>query len=386
MSPGAVSTDSSGVAAFSATDTAVESSTFTATDTSDSITVTQTASASFVAGPLWSIAISPTSSAVAAGASQVYGVTGSDAYGHSLGAQSATFSITPDGSCSDPSASCSATVSGPHTVTANVAGKTEQAALTVAAGSGSGGTTTLAAAQTSIVADGASTTTITVALKDSYGNSLTSGGAVVALSTTGGTLSSVTDNGDGTYSATLTAPVTPGSGTVSGTVDGSPIAATATVTFTNSDVTPPSLFAASAAGNTITLAYDEALDTGSTPAPGDFAVLRNLASDAVASVSVGGSSVTLTLGDTVVGGDLVTVSYTGSATQDLAGNPAATFVDQPALHRAASGSGGRSVPAAVHPRRRRIVRAASAAAAAASRSPARARPTAQRSPGSTRSP
>ena len=331
VSPGAVSTDSSGVAAFSVTDTAVESSTFTATDTTDSVPVTQTASASFVAGPLWQISISPSSSSVAAGASQVYAVTGSDAYGHSLGAQSATFSIAPDGSCSDPGASCSATVSGPHTVTANVAGKTEQAALNVAAGSGSGGTTTLAAAQTSIVADGASTTTITIALKDSYGNSLTSGGAVVALSTTGGTLSSVTDNGDGTYSATLTAPVTPGSGTVSGTVDGSPIAATATVTFTNSDVTPPSLFAASAAGSTIILTYDEALDTGSTPAPGDFAVLRNLASDAVASVSVGGSSVTLTLGDTVVGGDLVTVSYTGSATQDLAGNPAAIFVDQPAL-------------------------------------------------------
>jgi uncharacterized repeat protein (TIGR02059 family) len=331
VSPGAVSTDSSGVAAFSVTDTAVESSTFTATDTSDSVTVTQTASASFVAGPLWSIAISPTSSAVAAGASQVYGVTGSDAYGHSLGAQTATFSITPDGSCSDPGASCSATVSGPHTVTADVAGKTDQAALTVAAGSGAGGTTTLAAAQTSIVADGSSTTSITVALKDAYGNSLTSGGATVALSTTGGTLSGVTDNGDGTYSATLLAPVTPGSGTVSGTVDGNPIAATATVTFANSDVTAPSLFAASAAGNTITLEYDEALDTGSTPAPGDFAVLRNVASDAVVSVSIVGSAVTLTLGDAVVGGDLVTVSYTGSATQDLAGNPAPTFVGQPAL-------------------------------------------------------
>ena len=331
VSPGGVSTDPSGIAAFSVTDTVVESSTFTATDTTDSVIVAQTASASFVAGPLWQIAISPSSSSVAAGASQAYTVTGSDAYGHSLGAQSATFSIAPDGSCADPSASCSATVSGTHTVTANVAGKTDQAALTVGAGAGSGGTTTLTAAQSSIVADGASTTTITVALKDSYGNSLTSGGSVVALSTTGGTLSSVTDNGDGTYSATLVAPVTPGTGTVSGTVDGNPIAATATVTFTNSDVTPPTLLAANATGSTITLTYDEALDAGSTPAPGDFAVLRNLAPDAVTTVSVGGSSVTLTLGDAVVGGDLVTVSYTGSATQDLAANPAATFVGQPAL-------------------------------------------------------
>ncbi len=85
---------------------------------------------------------------------------------------------------------------------------------------GSGATSTLAASLTSIVADGASTSTITVTLKDSYGNSLGSGGDAVVLSTTDGMLSSVTDNGNGTYTATLTAPVTPGSGTVSGTVNG----------------------------------------------------------------------------------------------------------------------------------------------------------------------
>ena len=328
VSPASVVTDGSGVAAFSVTDTAVESSTFTATDTSDSLAVTQTASASFVAGPLWSIAISPSSSAVAAGASQVYGVTGSDAYGHTLGAQTATFSIAPDGSCSDPGASCSATVSGPHTVTATVGGKVDQAALSVSAGAGSGGTTTLVAASSSIVADGASTTAITVGLKDSYGNSLTSGGATVALATTGGTLSSVTDYGDGSYSATLTAPVTPGSATVSGTVNAAPIAATAAVTFTNSDVTAPVLATAIALNGTLTLTYSEPLDTGSPPAPGDFAVLQNLSADAVTSVTVSGSALSLSLSSSVASGDLVTISYTGTATRDLAGNPAATFLNQ----------------------------------------------------------
>ena len=107
-------------------------------------------------------------------------------------------------------------------------------------GLGSGGTSTLAASPTTIVADGASTSTITVRLKDSYGNDLTSGGATVVLSTTGGTLSAVTDNGNGTYTANLTAS-SPGSGTVSGTVNGAPIAATAAVVFTNSDAAPPSL-------------------------------------------------------------------------------------------------------------------------------------------------
>src|SRR2546428_9252282 len=47
-------------------------------------------------------------------------------------------------------------------------------------------------------------TTITVRLKDSFGNPLTSGGNAVTLATTLGTLSSVTDAGDGTYTASLT--------------------------------------------------------------------------------------------------------------------------------------------------------------------------------------
>jgi Invasin, domain 3/Bacterial Ig-like domain (group 1) len=323
----AAATDPSGVATFSVTDSAVESSTFTATDTSDSLTLPQTPSASFVAGPLATIAISPSSSTVAAGASQAYGVTGSDAYGHSLGAQTATFGIVPDGACVNATSSCSATVSGLHAVTATVSGKTAVASLTVSVGAGSAANSTLAASPTTIVADGVSASTITVSLKDSYGNTLTSGGATVALSTTAGTLSAVTDNGNGTYSANLSAS-SPGSGTVSGTVNGAPITATAAVVFTNSDTTPPVLATATATGGTLTLSYNEPLDANSTPAAGDFAVLQNLSPDAVTSVSVGGSSVTLSLGSPVVNGDLVTISYTGTATKDLAGNAAATFLNQ----------------------------------------------------------
>ncbi len=326
----ATATDSSGVAAFSATDTAVETSTFTATDTTDSVSLPTTPSASFVAGPLATIQISPASSTVAAGVSQVYGVTGSDAYGHSLGAQTATFGIVPDGSCVNATASCSATVSGLHAVTATVSGHTSVASLTVSVGAGSGTTSTLAASPTTIVADGATASTITVTLKDSYGNSLTSGGATVALSTTAGTLSAVTDNGNGTYSANLTA-TSAGTGTVSGTVNGVPLTATVAVVFTNSDTTPPSLLTASATAGTLTLSYSEALDANSTPATGDFAVLVNLSTDAVTSVTVTGSSVVLSLAGSISPGDLATVSYTGTATKDLAGNAAATFVNQSVL-------------------------------------------------------
>ena len=340
----ATATNASGVATFTVTDTAVESSTFTAADTTDSVTLSQTPSASFVAGPLATIQISPSSSTVSAGVWQAYGVTGSDAYGHSLGAQTATFGIVPDGSCVNATASCSATVSGLHAVTATVSGHTSVASLTVSAGSGAGGTTTLAASPTTIVANGVSASTITVRLKDAYGNNLTSGGATVALSTTGGTLSAVTDNGDGTYSATLTAS-SPGSGTVSGTVNGNPISATAAVVFTNNDTTPPTLSTASATGSTLTLGYSETLDANFTPAPGDFSVAKSLSADVVTGVTVSGSSVVLTLTDAVVPGDLVTVSYSGTATRDLAGNAAATFLNQTVLTGGGGGGGGTPAPA-----------------------------------------
>jgi hypothetical protein len=59
---------------------------------------------------------------------------------------------------------------------------------------------------TSLEADGAGTSTITVQLKDANGNNLAASGGTVALSTTAGTLSAVTDKGDGSYTATLTVP------------------------------------------------------------------------------------------------------------------------------------------------------------------------------------
>jgi parallel beta-helix repeat protein len=93
-------------------------------------------------------------------------------------------------------------------------------------------TSTITAAPISISADGASTSTITVQLKDSFGNNLTAGGDTVLLNTTLGSLGSVTDNLDGTYTATLTAGVTPGTATVTGTVNAAPITDDATVDFT----------------------------------------------------------------------------------------------------------------------------------------------------------
>jgi hypothetical protein len=92
-------------------------------------------------------------------------------------------------------------------------------------------TTTIKSDSAAINADGVSTTQITVELLDRYGNRVTSSGGVVVLSTTTGTLSAVTDHGNGTYTATLTAPLTPGATTIIGMLNGNRIISEAPVQF-----------------------------------------------------------------------------------------------------------------------------------------------------------
>ena len=106
------------------------------------------------------------------------------------------------------------------------------AAFQITPGPPSGATSEITADPSAIDADGSSTSTITVLLRDPFGNALTTGGANVTVSTTLGTLGPVTDNGNGTYSATLTSSTTAGTATISGTVNGAAISDTATVDFT----------------------------------------------------------------------------------------------------------------------------------------------------------
>ena len=102
----------------------------------------------------------------------------------------------------------------------------------VAPGAADATISTITASPTSITADGTSESIITVQLKDADGNNLNTGGDAVALSTDLGTIGTIMDNGDGTYSATLTAGTTAGTAIVTGTLNGAPITDTATVTFT----------------------------------------------------------------------------------------------------------------------------------------------------------
>ena len=107
----------------------------------------------------------------------------------------------------------------------------------------------------------------------------------------------------------------------------------ATGTIAAADTAPPSLASSGGAvvnGATLVLTYDEALDEGSEPAAGAFAVTAGGSSVTVSSVDVSGSAVTLTLASAVSPGDTVTVSYTPGTNpiQDEAGNDAAALTGQ----------------------------------------------------------
>ena len=110
-----------------------------------------------------------------------------------------------------------------------LAGATSSA-FSIGAGAPDAAQSTLALAPSSVTADGSSAATVTVQAHDAFGNVVQTGGATVALATTLGVLSAVTDHHDGTYTAALTS-TSAGGATVSGTLGGSPLANTGAATF-----------------------------------------------------------------------------------------------------------------------------------------------------------
>ena len=142
--------------------------------------------------------------------------------------------VTDNGNGTYSATLTSSTTSGTATVTGtlNTVSMTDNARVNFTSGTASPINSTISAADPAIEADGVSTTTITVQAIDANGNNLTSGGDTVVLSTTAGTLSAVTDNGNGTYSAVLTSPTTAGTTTITGTLNTVPMTDNASVDFT----------------------------------------------------------------------------------------------------------------------------------------------------------
>ena len=85
-----------------------------------------------------------------------------------------------------------------------------------------------------------------------------------------------------------------------------------TVTNNTEDTDPPLFSSAAVVLTALTVTFDEDLDTGSVPAPGDFRATVNGVRRLVATngVAVQGAAVILTLASPVTGADLVQISYT----------------------------------------------------------------------------
>ena len=152
-----------------------------------------------------------------------------DQYGNVVQGTAVTFAVTAGGGsltggAQNTNASGVATVgswtlgvaAGANTLTATSTGLTGSPLAITATGTANAAsvaTSTITAAPTSITADGTTTSTLTVQLKDAGGQNLTASGGTVTITKASGpavTLSAVTDNNNGTYTATV-------KGTVSGT-------------------------------------------------------------------------------------------------------------------------------------------------------------------------
>ena len=86
-----------------------------------------------------------------------------------------------------------------------------------------------------IVANGTATTVITVSIKDTEGNVVADSAGTVALTVSEGTgtLSTVIDNDNGTYTATFTAGTVSGTARIIGTLDGSALGGSASIILTS---------------------------------------------------------------------------------------------------------------------------------------------------------
>jgi adhesin/invasin len=105
----------------------------------------------------------------------------------------------------------------------------------VNAGAASTTQSTVVAAPTNVSVLFGPASTITIQLKDAFGNDLTTGGHAVtvelnAASTGNGSLSAVTDNGDGTYTATFNASST-GNAIINARLSGILLSSSATITI-----------------------------------------------------------------------------------------------------------------------------------------------------------
>ena len=179
-------------------------------------------------GPPATLTLHPGKSTAIAGQSQPYHADGQDAHGNPLGdlTRSTTFTITPNGSCTTDTKTCTATTAGPHTVTGTITldrGVTARGTATLRVKPGPLATLTLAPNPATIIAGHA--ITYQADGRDTYGNSLGD--------LTSATTFTITPDGSCTARTKTCTAITAGPHTVTGTItlgDGGTARGTATLT------------------------------------------------------------------------------------------------------------------------------------------------------------
>jgi gliding motility-associated-like protein len=142
---------------------------------------------------------------------------------------------------------------------------------------------TITASPTSIVANGTSTSTITIQLKDSSNANLTTSGGTVLVTTSLGTLGTVTNNNNGTYTVVLTSSATAGTATIGFSINGTTATNTTAVTFTAVAITadptkstitasPTSIVANGTSTSTITIQLKDSSNANLTTSGGTVLV------------------------------------------------------------------------------------------------------------------
>ena len=194
----------------------------------------------------------------------------------------------------------------------------------------SAASSTITASASSITANGSSTSSITVQLVDAYGNNLTVGGATVAIASTRGTVGSVFDNNDGTYTASLTSSTSAGTAIVSAMVGGSTLWATTTVTFTAGAAHDMTVVSGSGQSATVGTAVANAatvkiVDVNGNPVPSESVTFTVTAGDGSLTTTSASTDATgiatlaagaWTLG-TTAGANAVAASVTGGITATI---------------------------------------------------------------------
>jgi hypothetical protein len=276
-------------------------------------------------------AVSLSAPSVAAGAAITVTLRARDSYGNLLGtggltvafslgggAGQGTFGAVTDNGDGTYTSAFTGTLAGGNTITAFIGGNpitSAAPAVTVTPGAASAAASVVSINPGTIQA-GVTTTTVKLQAKDANGNNLTAGGAAVSFALGGGSaqgvFSSVADNGDGTYTATLSGTVA-GANTVTAVLNGTPVTTAApTVTVTPGPV--------SLAKSLVTVVPD-AINAGAT------STVKLQARDQFGNIlTTGGLSVAFALGAGSAKGTFSTITdnhdgtYTATFTGTAAGS------------------------------------------------------------------